>query len=414
MCARRLLATPLVAILALLATTVAPSVAAPDEEDRVAQIQVQLVEARQGVNALYAQAAAAAEQFNAAVETAEAAERELAGLDDQIAAAERELEGERSVVEELTMEELTAQQPVVVLQSFLDAEGPLQLIERSSAYASTQDAMAGRIAQLDAKQAVVRSVRAQAAEAAQRRRDAVDRQASLRREIQDTIAAADRRREQLNAERTVLLAELAELEDTTLDAVRARQDRIDSRIDARQASPDRDAQADSAPTLPAPSPARPSPAPAPPPAPSPAPAPPPAPAPAPAPPPAPAPAPNPNRVEAMIGYARAQLGKPYGWGAAGPGSFDCSGLTLRALEAAGTAVPRTAGAQYAALRKITPSQRQRGDLLFWSNGSAASIDHVAIYLGDGEMIHAPRPGRSVEIVPVDYWIQPDLAARPFA
>lgn len=116
----------------------------------------------------------------------------------------------------------------------------------------------------------------------------------------------------------------------------------------------------------------------------------------------------------MIGYAQAQLGKPYGWGAAGPGSFDCSGLTMRALEAAGTGVPRTAGAQYSVLRKIAPSQRQRGDLLFWSNGSPGSIYHVAIYLGGGQMIHAPRPGRGVEIVPVNYWIQPDLAARPFA
>jgi cell wall-associated NlpC family hydrolase len=50
--------------------------------------------------------------------------------------------------------------------------------------------------------------------------------------------------------------------------------------------------------------------------------------------------------------------------------------------------------------------------VFWSNGSAKSIYHVAIYLGGGKMIHAPRPGRSVEIVSLTYWIKPDLAARP--
>ena len=55
---------------------------------------------------------------------------------------------------------------------------------------------------------------------------------------------------------------------------------------------------------------------------------------------------------------------------------------------------------------------QRGDLVFWSNGSAKSIYHVAMYLGGGKMIHAPRPGRNVEIVSITYWIKPDLAARP--
>ncbi|MFD1859696.1 hypothetical protein EHW97_00870 [Aeromicrobium camelliae] len=395
MAARRVLVFPMVAALALLGATAAPSVAAPDDEDRVAAIQVGLVESRQSVNALYAEAAALSERFNGAVVAAEDAERELADLDGRISAAERELEGERAVVEELTIDQLTDQRPVVVFQSLLDAEDPLQLLERSSAYASTQDAMAGQIAQLEAKQAVVRSVRAQAAAAAERHQQAVDEQAAARTRIENLIATAEQRQDELVGERGDLLAELARLENSTVEEVTQRQDRIDERLDAGGVAPDPQ-RGETVSPVPAPAPA---------PAPKPS-TPPPAPKPS-TPPPA-----NASAVEAMIAYARAQLGKPYGWGAAGPGSFDCSGLTMRALEAAGRPVPRTAGAQYQALTDVPVSQRQRGDLLFYANGSG--IYHVTIYLGGGQMIHAPRPGRTVEIVPDSWMGEPTYAARPFA
>jgi cell wall-associated NlpC family hydrolase len=91
--------------------------------------------------------------------------------------------------------------------------------------------------------------------------------------------------------------------------------------------------------------------------------------------------------------AYAQLGDPYVWGAGGPGSFDCSGLTMFAWGAAGVALPHSSAAQYAAVRRVSVQDLQPGDLVFYYS----PISHVAIYVGGGKVIDAPYPGRSVHI-----------------
>lgn len=137
--------------------------------------------------------------------------------------------------------------------------------------------------------------------------------------------------------------------------------------------------------------------------------------PAPAPPPAPAPNPDPpvssGGVEAVISYAKAQLGDWYLWAAAGPDRWDCSGLTMMAFRQAGIYLPHFSGAQYDAGTPISVGSARRGDLMFWSsNGRPSGIHHVAIYLGGGQVIEAPRAGTQVRIRSLDYWY-PDLAAR---
>ncbi|GAA2777503.1 C40 family peptidase [Saccharopolyspora taberi] len=99
-----------------------------------------------------------------------------------------------------------------------------------------------------------------------------------------------------------------------------------------------------------------------------------------------------------IGYAHAQLGKPYVWGAAGPDTFDCSGLTQMAWNAAGVKIPKHSQTQYDQGGVHVPlSQAQPGDLVFWGHGrDPQSVHHVALYLGDNEVLHAPQPGESVE------------------
>jgi cell wall-associated NlpC family hydrolase len=130
-------------------------------------------------------------------------------------------------------------------------------------------------------------------------------------------------------------------------------------------------------------------------------------------PPAPSPEPPPSSggAGAAIAFAKAQLGEPYVYGADGPDSWDCSGLTSQAWAAAGHPLSHWSVAQYAETTPITSSQLQPGDLVFWSDGSPSSIYHVAMYLGDGMIIQAPRPGRDVEIVSMYYWITPDLFGR---
>ncbi|MFD4632698.1 C40 family peptidase [Streptomyces sp. NPDC058284] len=103
-------------------------------------------------------------------------------------------------------------------------------------------------------------------------------------------------------------------------------------------------------------------------------------------------------TEAAISYAMSHLGDPYVWGGNGPRGWDCSGLVMAAYRQAGISLPRVADAQYRAGRPISRSELRRGDLVFWSgDGSASGIHHVAIYLGGGQYLEAPRPGRNVRV-----------------
>jgi peptidoglycan DL-endopeptidase CwlO len=94
-----------------------------------------------------------------------------------------------------------------------------------------------------------------------------------------------------------------------------------------------------------------------------------------------------------IRFATAQIGKPYVWGAEGPGSYDCSGLTSPAWAAAGRGIPRTSQEQWRLLPRIAIKDMRPGDLIiYWADAS-----HVGMYIGDGAIVHAPRPGRNVTI-----------------
>ncbi|MFJ5550781.1 NlpC/P60 family protein [Streptomyces sp. NPDC093225] len=107
-------------------------------------------------------------------------------------------------------------------------------------------------------------------------------------------------------------------------------------------------------------------------------------------------APNPRAAEA-VAFAYGALGKPYVWGATGPGSFDCSGLTQAAWRSAGVSLPRTTYTQINAGQRVSRSQLAPGDLVFFYSG----ISHVGLYIGGGRMIHAPHPGAPVRIAPID-------------
>ncbi len=110
------------------------------------------------------------------------------------------------------------------------------------------------------------------------------------------------------------------------------------------------------------------------------------------------------QARTVVSWAEEQLGKPYQWGAAGPGSFDCSGLTMDALAQAGIAVSHNANAQWQQTKAhlITGSQLAAGDLVFYagSDGSLTAPGHVGIYVGNGEIIDAPYTGANVRFDPV--------------
>ncbi|EST32895.1 C40 family peptidase [Streptomyces roseochromogenus] len=111
-----------------------------------------------------------------------------------------------------------------------------------------------------------------------------------------------------------------------------------------------------------------------------------------------------------VRYAMDQLGKPYAWGAEGPGAYDCSGLTSQAWEHAGTPIPRTSQEQWQLLRRIPLGRLRPGDLVIYF----PEATHVAMYVGGGEVVQAPRTGETVKVSPLASYpvlgaVRPDQA-----
>jgi cell wall-associated NlpC family hydrolase len=98
-------------------------------------------------------------------------------------------------------------------------------------------------------------------------------------------------------------------------------------------------------------------------------------------------------AKAAINFACQQLGEPYVWAAAGPGSWDCSGLTMAAYQAGGVSLPHSSRMQAGFGTSVSVSSLQAGDLVFFNS----PISHVGIFLGDGLMVHAPHTGSVVKV-----------------
>ncbi|MDQ6687431.1 MAG: C40 family peptidase [Actinomycetota bacterium] len=127
---------------------------------------------------------------------------------------------------------------------------------------------------------------------------------------------------------------------------------------------------------------------------------------------APTPPPASGGAGRAIAFARAQLGEPYQWGAAGPSSWDCSGLTMMAWRAGGVSLAHYTVAQYEETTHISVGSLRPGDLLFWgATNNPGSIHHVAMYLGNGMMIQAPHTGANVEVVSMYSWQPPNYFGR---
>ncbi len=104
-----------------------------------------------------------------------------------------------------------------------------------------------------------------------------------------------------------------------------------------------------------------------------------------------------HAAQVAVDTALAQQGKPYAWGATGPNSYDCSGLTWSAYKAAGVTLPRTSKAQSTAGVAVSRANLQPGDLVFFYN----PVGHVGMYIGNGQMVHSSTYGQPVKVVSVD-------------
>jgi cell wall-associated NlpC family hydrolase len=110
-------------------------------------------------------------------------------------------------------------------------------------------------------------------------------------------------------------------------------------------------------------------------------------------------APTPH-AQTAVRYAKSHVGAPYRWGSAGPRAFDCSGLVWAAYQSAGVRLPRTSQSQYHTGHRVGRTALKPGDLVFFG-ANPRSVSHVGIYVGNGRMIHSPRPGRTVTVTTVN-------------
>ncbi|MEU1284802.1 C40 family peptidase [Kitasatospora sp. NPDC005856] len=353
--------------------------AARAELDRAGRVAEQAVEAYNG--AQLALTRARAEEAAAARRAAVAeTERAVAAEDAARLAAETYRQGAGA--------ELSA------LNSLLGARGAREAGDRAAAVtqasertrqvldAATSTAAAARSASAAARAATEAAGKA-AVEVGAARARAEQRLAAQ----QDQVAATGRRREQL-------LAELAAARDTTVELERLRREALEeiaareaeaaARAAAEQAAREAEAAAAAAAATtrahPAPPPARPWSA---------------------------------EGAAAAVAFAKSKIGLPYVWGGEGPGGYDCSGLTMMAWREGGRQLNHFAADQYAQSTRIGYRQLRPGDLVFWTDtGRAADIFHVGLYIGDDQMIEAPRAGMPVK--QASLWIMgtPDFYARP--
>jgi cell wall-associated NlpC family hydrolase len=120
------------------------------------------------------------------------------------------------------------------------------------------------------------------------------------------------------------------------------------------------------------------------------------------------PVPVSGRAGTAVEVAMAQLGDSYVWGADGPDTFDCSGLMMYAWGKAGVSLSHSSKAQASEGRRVSKSDLMPGDLVFFGS----PIHHVGMYIGNGRMVHAPRPGKPVKTDAVDYMGDYNTAVRP--
>lgn len=437
----------------------------------VATMEVRLAQLGVDLDNAWVAVERAAEDYTASLVARDAAADVARETSRQLDIAEAELDTARSRLVAIALQAMRSGSGADQLRAVLESGGVEELVATSEAL----DMLGARtnevVQDFRAATVVAETLRGRAAlaleaeeRAATESRSALAAAQDLQREAEARVAAGE-------AERELLLARLAAARDTSIELERDRQDRLDQerrerereqrdreererrrdrdrepdqrddRDDRGRENPGDDAPGDDErpdPAPPGPRPPAPDPTPGPTPDPAPRPDPTPDPAPSPTPDPKPTPTPKPDppakdpyglgtgssvgsaaQGKDAVAWAKKQVGVDYVYGGTGNPGFDCSGLTMRAWGAAGVSLNRSSRDQYRQVRKIERSKVRPGDLLFWGDGwrenDPATVTHVAMYIGNNQVIEAPRPGLQVRVVDLDGWRSERLmpyAGRP--
>ncbi len=387
--------------------------AARDQARDVATVQAELASANARLQESAVAAARATETWNGARYRLDLARQEAVAAGERAGIARTDVQSQQQAYADALVSSYEMSPAVTAFSSIVQAEGIGTVMEQTVTMQAAESALDTRYVGFVAASTLagVAVDQAQVAED-----DAEARQVEARKARDSARAAAEAaaaEAQTIAARKGALIAELADLQDISVAVAQERQVALEHRAAEAAAaaaqtaedtvpsgsSPNQEQQPAPAPSGP-PAPAQPAPA-----QPVPAPE-----QPAPAPPAPPAPS---GGAAAAVAFARAQIGDPYRWGAAGPDAWDCSGLTMGAWNAGGTSLPHYSVAQYEQSTRISSGSLQPGDLVFWgSSSSPSSIYHVALYAGDGQIIHAPRTGRPVVQESMYYWTTPNFFARP--
>ncbi|HEX6151026.1 C40 family peptidase [Nocardioides sp.] len=393
--------------------------AARDKARDVDAVQADLAAANHRLQQSAIEAAQATEAWNGARYRLEQARQAAAAADERAGIAHTDVDRQQDAYADALVSSYQLAPTLTAVASMVQADGIGTVLEQSTTMRAAESALDSRYDGFVAASTLA-SVALDQAEAA--RADAATAQVEAREARDQARVAAEAaaaEADAIAARKGELIEELAELQDISVELAEERQQALDEQRaqaaaaaaaeetaqqaaaqqaaeQAEQAAQEAAQQGDRAEEQQpaAPEPEEPATEPAP-------------------PPPQPDPPAPGGGASAAIAFARAQLGEPYVWGAAGPGSWDCSGLTMGAWGAGGKYLPHYSVAQYEQSTPISASSLRAGDLVFWgSSSSPSSIFHVALYVGNSQIIHAPRTGRPVSQESMYYWTTPNFYARP--
>ena len=396
--------------------------------DDVAGVQAQLVVADQRLQESSVVAAQAAEAYNGARWRAAQARKAASAAQQRAETAVVDVQRQRDAYSGAIVRSYELAPGLTTLAAIVHSDGIETVAEHAATLDAAEGALGGQYDEFRAASTLAQVASDQAAAAQDDAEQAAQDALAAQRSAQGAADRAAAEAQQIADQKATLVARLADLQHISVSLAQQRQSDLERRAAraaaraaareakaAAQQEAQQEADQEAAQEKPEateqpteqPSPASSEPA-----APEPSDDPEPATPPAPAAPASATPAPS-GGATAAIAFARSQIGDPYVWGAAGPSSWDCSGLTMGAWRAGGVTLPHYSVAQYEQSTPIAASQLRPGDLVFWGSSSdPSSIYHVALYVGGGRIIHAPRTGEDVQETSMYYWITPNFYARP--
>ncbi|MBT0767694.1 C40 family peptidase [Kineosporia sp. J2-2] len=376
---------------------------------RVDAVQARLKASAQRVEAANVALSEAAEDYDYAQVKLHEAERASQAAQQVADRARERLDGAQEQVGELAAQSYRTGGPLARLDVLLSPEGPDQVLERASMLQVLAGEQQEVVRRADAARVVANGLTAQAAQALERRRAAADELAQAQRVARERAAQAQRALADDTRQKNQLLAELATARRTSVAVERARQEGLRRQAEQRREAAAREAAREAAERQAAERQA------------------------------AQEPAAGSGTGKtgsggsgsgngssggsssgsssaggSAVSWARARVGLPYLWGGEGPGSYDCSGLVMKAWARAGVYLPHSSRLQYQQVQHITYGSMRPGDLVFFATdtGNPDSIHHVAMYVGGGQMIEAPYTGAYVRVVPLRSSDAMPYAGRP--